>query len=63
MAVHYLPNSEYVYHSSNLHIGYVDETNNSFYGFEGGAIPDIEIEINQDFYSLDNLNNIIKNAE
>ena len=62
VAVHYLPNSEYVYHSSNLHIGYIDEEKEVFHGFEGGAIPDISIDINQDFYSVDNLNSIIKNA-
>ena len=62
VAIHYLPNGEYVYHSSNLHIGYIDEEKEVFHGFEGGAIPDISIDINQDFYSVDNLNSIIKNA-
>ena len=47
VAVHYLPNSQYVYHSSNLHIGYFDEINNSFYGFESGATPDIPLNNNQ----------------
>ena len=62
VGTHYMPNSEYVYHSSNLHIGYFNETTNKFEGFESGATPDIVVPMNQDFYSIDNLNNIIKNA-
>ena len=62
VAIHYLPNSEYVYHSSNLHLGYYYKNQKSFSGFEKGATPDIEIPINQNFYSIENLNNAIKNA-
>ena len=62
VSIHYLPNSEYVYHSSNLHLGYYYQDKKSFYGFEPGATPDIEIAINQNFYSIENLNNAIKNA-
>ena len=63
VAIHYLPNSEYVYHSSNLHIGYFEGENKVFHGFESGATPDFPLEINENFYSVDNLNNIIKTAE
>ena len=62
VAVHYLPNSEYVYHSSNIHIGDYNETTNTFNGFESGATPDIPIAIDQNFYSIENLNSAIKNA-
>lgn len=62
VGVHYLPNSEYVYHSSNTHIGVANEDETEFLGFESGATPDIEIEIDRDFYSVDYLNNCIRNA-
>ena len=62
VAIHYMPNSEYVYHSSNLHLGFYDETSNKFTGFEGGAKPDITLAINDDFYSIEAINNAIKNA-
>ena len=62
VSIHYLPNSEYVYHSSNLHLGYFNKSQKSFLGFENGATPDIEVAINQNFYSIENLNNAIKNA-
>ena len=62
VSIHYLPNSEYVYHSSNLHLGYYDEENKAFKGFEGGAIPDVEIELSEHSYLVDNLNNAISNA-
>ena len=62
VGVHYLPNSEYVYHSSNLHIGYINDLNKEFHGFENGATPDIVVDINPNFYSVENLNNFIKNA-
>ena len=62
VAVHYLPNSEYVYHSSNLHLGYYNEEKNKFVGYENGATPDIKVAVDQNFYSVDALNNAIKNA-
>lgn len=62
VSIHYLPNSEYVYHSSNLHIGIFDEITNKFTGFEGGAIPDIEISDINNFYSIEYLNTAIANA-
>ena len=62
VAIHYLPNSEYVYHSSNLHIGLLDEDKNSFVGFESGATPDIEIASASDFYRIEYLNTAIANA-
>ena len=62
VTIHYLPNSEYVYHSSNLHLGYYYKDTKTFYGFEPGATPDIEIAMNQNFYSIENLNRAIKNA-
>ena len=62
VAVHYLPNSEYVYHSSNTHIGYFDKANHKFIGFESGATPDISLSINDDFYSIEALSTAIKNA-
>lgn len=62
VAIHYLPNSEYVYHSSNLHIGYYDETNKEFKGYESGATPDIEIPVNENFYSIESINAAIQNA-
>ena len=43
VAIHYMPNSEYVYHSSNMHIGYYDEGLKKFNGFESGAKPDISL--------------------
>ena len=62
VAIHYLPNSQYVYHSSNLHLGFYDEAKDEFIGFEKGVTPDITLDINEDFYSIDALNNAIKNA-
>ena len=62
VAVHYLPNSEYVYHSSNMHIGYFDENKKEFVGFENGATPDIELNIDENFYSIESLNTAIRNA-
>jgi len=55
VSIHYLPNSQYVYHSSNLHLGYYDEDNKKFIGYEGGATPDIEVAVNADFYDIDKL--------
>ena len=62
VAIHYLPNGEYVYHSSNLHLGYYDETTDIFTGFEGGAKPDILIDNYNDFYNVDALSSLIQNA-
>ncbi|HHT66960.1 MAG TPA: hypothetical protein GX010_01855 [Erysipelotrichaceae bacterium] len=44
ISIHYLPNSQYVYHSSTLHIGYYDEKQSSFLGDEEGVEPDIYLE-------------------
>lgn len=62
VAIHYLPNGEYVYHSSTLHLGYYDEETNTFTGFESGAEPDIVINNYNDFYDVDRLSNLIQNA-
>ena len=62
VAVHYLPNGEYVYHSSNLHLGYYDVQSNAFTGFESGAQPDILVDNITDFYSIDTLSNLIQNS-
>ena len=43
VSIHYLPNSQYIYHSSNLHIGLHDQTKKEFYGFEDGATPDVPL--------------------
>ena len=43
VSIHYLPNSEYVYHSSNTHLGYYDKETKVFTGFESGATPDISL--------------------
>ena len=63
VGIHYLPNSEYVYHSSNTHIGVANEDKTEFSGFERGATPDIEIEIGSNFYSMDYLDNLIRNNQ
>lgn len=46
VSIHYLPNSQYIYHSSNLHIGAYDKTTKKFTGFEDGATPDIPLNEN-----------------
>ena len=61
VAIHYLPNSQYVYHSSNLHLGYYDEATDTFTGFEKGATPDIVVPVNEDFYNIEVLNQAILN--
>ena len=43
VGIHYMPNSEYVYHSSMTHLGYFDKANKDFKGFENGATPDISL--------------------
>ena len=43
VGIHYMPNSEYVYHSSMTHIGYYDAAKKEFTGFESGAKPDISL--------------------
>ena len=63
VGIQYLPNSEYVYHSSNIHLGLFDETTNTFTGFEGGAIPDIEYRLDHLTYMVDSLNSAIQNAQ
>ena len=56
VAIHFLPNSQYVYHSSNLHLGYYNDENRTFTGFESGAEVDIEIENLDEFYDIELLN-------
>ena len=63
VAIHYLPNSQYVYHSSNIHLGYYDSDNKEFTGFEQGATPDIEISNTDDFYDIEKLNSLIASAQ
>ena len=62
VAVHYLPNGEYVYHSSNLHLGYYDTNNEQFIGFENGAQPDILVDDCNDFFNINKLSTLIQNA-
>ena len=58
VAIHYLPNSQYVYHSSNLHLGIFDQTKKEFHGFENGADPDIPLtEFNQPMCTVDDNGN------
>ena len=62
VGIHYLPNGEYVYHSSNLHLGYYDQQSKVFTGFENGAQPDIAINDYSDFYNVDRLSEYIQQA-
>ena len=62
VAIHYLPNGEYVYHSSSLHIGYYDMTEKVFTGFEDGAQPDILVNDYNDFFNINKLNALIQNS-
>ena len=62
VAIHYLPNGEYVYHSSNLHIGYYDREAKVFTGFESGAEPDILVSNTNDFFDINKLNELIQNS-
>ncbi len=41
--IHYMPNSEYIYHSSRLHLGSYDAEKKKFNGFEPGATPDYSL--------------------
>ena len=63
VGIHYLPNSEYVYHSSNLHIGFYDEENKVFTGFEDGVTPDIPISSYADFFNINTLAVYIENSQ
>ena len=63
VGIHYLPNSEYVYHSGNLHLGLFDKDTNKFTGFENGATPDIEFRLDHLSYMIENLNSVISNAQ
>ena len=56
VAIHYLPNGEYLYHSSNLHIGYYDKLDETFAGFESGATPVFTIENLDNMYDIEYLN-------
>lgn len=51
---HMLPNLFGVQHSSNTHIGYYSRNTEDFYGFESGAIPEIELEF-EEFYNVNTL--------
>ena len=53
VGIHYLPNGEYIYHSSSLHLGYYDT---DFVGFESGVKPVLEIENIDDMYDIEYLN-------
>ena len=59
VAIHYLPNGEYVYHSSTLHLGYFDESSNAFFGFEDGAQPDVLVDDYNDFFNVNKLSSKI----
>ena len=59
VSIHFLPNSQYVYHSSNLHLGYYDDDLYSFTGFESGAAVDIPINDTNNFYDIEYLNSAI----
>ena len=61
VGIHYLPNGEYVYHSSNLHLGYYDEASNVFTGFEDGAKPDVSIGDYYSFFDVNVISNLIQN--
>jgi hypothetical protein len=61
VGIHYLPNGEYLYHSSSLHLGYYSESNNQFIGFESGAAPTFEITNLDNFYNIEFLNQNIAN--
>ena len=63
VAIHFLPNSQYVYHSSNLHLGYYDAGEWSFTGFESGAEPDIPLDKAISWYDVDYLNESIARYE
>lgn len=53
----YLPSGEHFYHSSNIHIGWYNDS--YFEGDEPGVDVDIEIDY-KDFYNLDKLQQLIK---
>ena len=59
VAIHYLPNSQYVYHSSNLHLGYIDEETYDFVGLENGAPVDIDFTNNTPLSYVDNNNQLV----
>ena len=46
VGIHYLPNSEYVYHSSMSHLGSFNAQTMKFTGFESGATPDVSLVAN-----------------
>ena len=59
VAIHYLPNGEYLYHSSNLHLGYYDKRQKQFNGFESGAAVDLAIENADNMYDIEYLNQYV----
>ena len=62
VSIHYLPNGEYVYHSSNLHIGYFEAVTDTFIGSESGASPDILVVDRDEFYNVNALATYIANS-
>ena len=63
VAIHFLPNSQYVYHSSSLHLGEYDVAYNIFTGYEAGAEPDIYLDDTASWFDVDNLNASIQRYE
>ena len=61
VGMHCLPNGEYVYHSSSLHLGYFNQETKEFIGFESGAQPDIVVNDYDDFFNVDRLASYISN--
>ena len=51
-------NGEHFYHSSNLHMGYFDETKRIWSGDESGAPVDFEVDY-ANFYNLDYLDQLL----
>ena len=59
VAIHYLPNSQYVYHSSNLHLGIYDDAKKEFMGLENGAEVDIPLNNNKPMSYVDEQNQVV----
>lgn len=53
-----LPSGEHFFHSSNLHMGYFDESKRIFSGDENGAPVDFEIDYDH-FYNLEYLDQLL----
>ena len=62
VGIHYMPNSEYVYHSSMTHLGSYNAQTMKFTGFESGATPDISlVDQNKTSFAEYNGDNIVYN--